>query len=812
MARFYNEKKYQDSFFPLPDMDNTSEEEKNTKEYAIAMAEAVWNLQLNDYNAIKHSAYDHNNLLRLYAQGRQPGDIYKSYLSSLDDSGVNKEKEAEGWLNVDFDNPFSFLPKFCNIYDGYMSDLDFDIRAFNIDIDSGAEEEEAMLEYWATSAFLDEINEVRATARQKPLSLEYTPKNINELEIIRQEGGFKQPYSKALEMLLKETEIGSNWDDVIVPKITADLRDIGAAAAYRYYEEETCKERNKYIDINDLIAQYSRYSDFRDSDYMGFRERMTISELRRKGFTEGQLSTIDDKLYGIYDNPTESEWKNKIELNDNYNKNDFNVDVLYLWWTDVVDKSKIEYITKNGDKKFLPYRETIEERKQKAKDSYDKKYGGTFHPKKDEAYISKKERVKTTRYKVIRHCKWIIGTSLAFDYGVMENQLRYKYNKPQIPISAYKISGKSLIDLLRKPEDLYAIGAFYFENALSKAVLDGYAVDESVLLASSDGGSKYDPITAINMHKETGYFIYRGMPDGVNRGGSPVPITKLPGNLGENMAAGIALMDRALGFVEDITGFSPVALGATPPKDAQVRTQQMALQSTNSAMRPHERAKKSIKQQLANLNAEGWQLGIKNDKKCREAASSIIGEDGVRILIIAKKLHTQYGMKLIAKPRSTDIQDVINSINESYERKRNNVPGGITGAQKIQLFIELKNGGNIYHIISKMNNWERKDLEEMEMRKQQNIILQNQGLEKIEIRKGQDAQELEKLKMRNMMIEADIETESAKVKNNNETRNDIIKALIDKDADFLNQMKQLLLESNLQQDLLKQNPKLQKNA
>lgn len=818
MAKYksLNEDKYKTGTFPYPAMEEVSEEEKNKKPYNLKMCEAVWHLYRTDRTSVGYSMYDYYNLFRLYAFGRQPSFIYKAYLSEQVNTSdrelsaesisrnmtTNQESQYKGWMNVDFENIFSFMPKVMRMFNGYMSDVDFDMKASNVDVDSGVEEENNMLEYWSKSFFLNDINEIRENAELPLETLDYQPDNLHELEIIKEEGGFKQPYAMDLEKCLTHTQNISNWKESLKEKLQTDLITCGCAFVYRYFNTETCKEQWGYVDPCDYIGQYSKHSDFSDSDSRGFKKRVTISELRRQGVSEKELEVISEKVYGLYGNPTEAEWKNQTQRTgttyDN-KKTDFCVDVLYLWWTDVVHEKKIKYVTKSGEVRLFNYDKKIEERRKNSKQRYIRNNGSEkgYRDRPDEKYVYSKEKVKDVRMRVMRHAKWIIGTDILLEYGLMENQVRPRYNEPENPIVGFKIPGRSMMDLLTKPADLYNIAVLRFENTLSRAVEEGYAVDTSVMIASEQGGD-YAAMKALELHRQTGYFLYEGMIDGLQRGGTPVPITKLPGTLGEGLMNALSVMESCLKFVEDITGFSPVTLGATPAPESQVGTQQMMAQSTMTAMKVYEDALKSIKQQLSNSSAEALQLLLKTDGKARKEYAKIIGKDGVDRIRKARKLHVQYGIDMVPKPKNTQIQEAIVSINRAYEMKlKSPETPGLNESQRTQLVLELHNGANIYQVLYKMDYWIRKDEQEIERKKEKFVKMQGEENQRLKQEEGKQAMQLEQLKLKNEVVKSNLKVEENKAVENQKTRGNIIETLIKEDAAFRNKMKEILLQNGL---------------
>jgi hypothetical protein len=800
--RFLKQEDYRLKVFPFPDMEGFSEKEKDEPDYNLAMAKAVHSLYNKDKTAFGLSMCELFDQLRLYGQGRQSPDIYKTFFSSqvtssssaaddIDGSGMrNREYQAKGWMNVDWEEIFSFMPKFSNILAGYLS-TDYDIRATNIDVDSGAEEESRMLDFWATTQFIGDINQLKKKAGLPLEKLDYIPSSLQELQDIKKEGGFKQPYVMELEELLKHTEEISDWDTSLREKIREDLKDLNVAFACWDYDDETCKVKWEYVDPKDAIIQYSRYNDFKSSDFKGFYKLHTISELRSQGFDGNRLMEVANQVSNVYDNPSEHEWnKSKKGSGYDYKYEDYRVMVMYLWWVDAEDERKIEYETANGDKRYFDYEENILKRREDRKRNFNQKYKGRkifIDNKPDGYYLQGREKVKSIRRRKVRHLKWLVGTDLIYDYGVMPNQVRPRYSEPELPVVGFKINGKSLTHTLRKVCDWFNIGAARFENTLSKAVDAGFAVDMSVMQSSGDGGKKYNPLKALQIHREGGYYFYKGMPGGIPRGGSPVPITALPGTLREGIESSIIIMDRCIKFVEDLTGLSPVALGATPPPKSQVGTTEMSLRSSYAGLKPLENAIRSIKRDLAMSSAEAIQQAIHVDQRARDEYAKVIGLDGVERIRAARKLHVQYGINLVARPTEEQRKELISDINLAYQKKSQGI-AGLNEAQKAQLILEIDNGGNLYRILYKMAYWIRKDQERLDKERIEGIDRQGMWNERLKKIDRDNVLTQEKAKQQNIQLEKELDTRSKVIINDNETRNRIREKLAERNTEYRNRL------------------------
>lgn len=804
MPRFIKEDSFKskNKVYPFPDMDGTSEEDKQKPKYSLSFMQAVHSMYCTDKLSLGYGMASALTIFRAYSKGRQSIEKYKTFYSGrtkrndstvsddIDGSGLtNKEYASKGWMNVLWDI-VSFMPRLGNVIKGYFSDLDWDIKASNVDIDSGAEEEENMLKFWNESYFTRTLNLLRKQAQLPQKTLEYIPQSIAELEEMKAAGGFKAAYVREHEEILKHSEDISDWDMSLKDKLREDLKDGSCAFAYIYYDPETSEVRWGYVDAADAIMQYSRYDDFRDADYGGFYKMTTISELRKLGFKIKDLESVAKDASGLYGNPSEAEWNNfNKEISPGYYKwNDYRVRVMWLWWNDVSSKKKLKYTTTNNEARYYNYDKTIAYRREKRKEKYEKKYGTKIayvDDKDDNYYFATREEVVETRTIKTYHSKWVVGTNMVYDYGLMPNQP----GDGKLPIVGYKLSGKSLTQILIPIEDMFHMSWLKFQNGLSKAAEEGYAIDISALADISDGDNKkFDPLELVKMWRQEGIFLYKGTPNlAIGRGGSPVPITKIAGSLGENLVNAINIMDRCIKFVEDLTGLSPVSLGSTPGKDTQVGTQEMSLRSTHAALTPLKEGIRYIKQQLADRSSICWQLALRNDRRARINAEKVIGREGVKLLMAAQGNHVRYGIKMLARPTDLDKQEIMQSLNNAYQKHLQGLPG-INDAQKILLQFELNNGGNIVAIAHKMGYLIRQDEERIAAEKREAIDRQGQWNQKLEDTRQNAMLKAEQMKSKRTEREYALKTRSETEIDRNKMDNEIRRQKIKANSEFLNEL------------------------
>jgi len=173
----------------FPAFDEIPEESKKQPAYSISVAEAIYSKYKNNKTAIGSDWGSFFHELRLYGLGKQSPDKYKKFLSGSSnatadvlDSTVSedtRETARKGWWNVNWENIVSFLPNLRSQVRGAMSEIDWNLRADAIDLDSGATEETRMLELYIGThpVFSKLINDLKQTANIPIEEQEFIPED-----------------------------------------------------------------------------------------------------------------------------------------------------------------------------------------------------------------------------------------------------------------------------------------------------------------------------------------------------------------------------------------------------------------------------------------------------------------------------------------------------------------------------------------------------------------------------------------------------------------------------------------------------------
>lgn len=793
--------------YEFPDLENTPEEVKSKPDYSIKIAKSIIEKYRKNRTATSESWCSFWDTLRLFGLGRQPSSLYKTFLSSATATNTNDGTDSdiqvdvrgqarEGWYNIMWDDIVSFIPNLKSQIRGHFAEIDYDIKADNIDMDSGAEEERRMMELFANThpVFGPMINNLKQSAKIPVEEPEYIPEGLQELEDLRKEGGFKSPYTQQHEKLLLHTENVSMWDRFLKDELLNDTMDVGYLFANVDYDDETCIPKWHYRDPKDVIIQFDHGTGFQSSDFGGWKERMTLSQLQQyrdyivnsKGekITDDEFKKIAKSVCGAENNPTEAEWQHfEKQLSLGYAYEKFNVNVYKMYWKDVENIKRIKYINKRGETRYYDYKDPIE-------GEYDLNYGDNEVPFGKEygdkyalnvtpigntkvsrvksksngfsanakihgkisykAYykLGKDEVIKKVRVRKLYHC-WIIDKSdYCIKYGVAPNQPRYEYSEPLLPLVGYRLPEKAITFRSVPIENVFQIAWYRLQNGLAKAMQGVYAINTSLL---GDNNKKLDSLKVLKAIRENQVLFYKlGMQSNV--GGTPIPLSYIPGNLAEVIQNEAAIMDMCMRWVEHQTGFSMISLGQTPSPETGLGVTERSIQMTQKSLMPIMTALRYVKEELAKRTSDMWQLAIQNDEKARAEAAKIIGEDGVFILQQAKSTGVQYGIKLLSRPDSDMKAAVIRTAEASAAK------GEITTDEKLFIIEQISSGANLREMRMKLRKMIQKNMIMRQQMEERKIALQGQQIKEQAAISAQTMQQTEMMKMK--AKDSEIKTQS----------------------------------------------------
>ena len=757
---------YKEKHFPFPNMD-ASLEEKSKESYALSTGKAIYSTHLRNRTGVSYTYSTAFGELRKFGRGIQDEERYKNFLSgkntnssgevTTDTDGSwtqNREYERKGWMNVLWDI-ISPANKIRNMIHGMFDEVDFDVMVDAVDADSGAEEEDKKWRLWSTTRSLvaQQLARMKAQAGLPQEQPDFIPESLDELEMYANAGGFKQAYSMALEKLIRHTDDVSDWEN-IKRKLVDDIIDLNIASVKCDYSDDEKKVKWRYADPEDLVIQYSKYEDYRDSEYAGEFKDITISELRRSLFKEGlsedDVNKIAAQNVGYKGNPSSNEWGeyNKLSSSSSWGYDYFKTCIFAFEWIDHTKEKKIKYVNKYGKTRWLPYTKGQK--------------------------LGNRETLVTTAKRTLYQGHWVVGTDYVFDFGPVYYQPRPQPKRVELTYKVFKLEGKSITGILMPVYDNIQLGWLKYQNALNTIFEEGYAVDWRMLQNISDGNKKFSAQEAIKMWRETGILPFMSTPVGqFYRGGAVLPAHKLPGGMGESLNQAVIRLNIQMKLIEDLTGLSPVALGGSPDPNAPVGTTERSLQATHNSLKPMIRSVFYLKNNLGVITGSRIQQLLKYDKESRKQYTKVIGAQDVESIMMARDNSVEYGYRMESRPTMSDKQQLLRSAEIAMAPGRNGQPG-LEFSDYTYIVERLMGGGNLkeirLYLVSAQKKTKRQQFQEQ-------MQIQQQA--------GQQQQQAKQQQLQGDMMKLKADTESKMMMQEQKHKNDMELKVVEMNADYM---------------------------
>jgi len=656
------------------------------------------------------------------------------------------------------------------MFHGMFDDIDFDIIADAVDADSGEEEENEKWKLWVNtrSPWAQRLLAAKAMAGLVPEQPDFVPDNIEELEMYRQAGAFKSAYAMEMEKLIRHIGDISEWEN-LKAKILDDIIDLNRAFVKADYDSDLKKIVWRYVDAEDMVIQYSKYNDFRDSSFGGEFHEVKISELRKKmlneGYSEDEVRDVAESYCGVYGNPSKTDFESYNNKHaGSYKYDNFTVIEFTYEWIDSDVEKKIRYENKFGKIRILPYN--------------------------DGQKLGKKETLVENTKQFLYKGSWVIGTNYTYDYGKVYYQPRPRPNKVELTYRGFILTGKSLTAQLYPVYDDIQIGWLQYQNSRAQLFNAGYAVDYRMLNNISDGEKKMDPMEVLKMWKETGILLFMSVGVGqYYKGGASIPVHRIEGGMAQALQDAIGRIQMAFMLIERMTGFSPVALGATPNPEAPVTTTERSLQATHNSMKPMIRGIFDMKNMLAKSTAPRLQQILKYDKEAEKEFIKVIGEGGVEAIKIAQSTAAELGIKLQARPTAQEKTSLLQAAQQAMMPGRDGIRG-ISIDEYTYILERLNANGNIKEIRLYLSQAKKRSERRSFQEKQALIQQQTQGNLQVNEQKMKAEAMIKKM-----------ETESQIAIDNNKAFHDLKLKMLDLNGKYINQLEQ---ESAKQQESVAQ--------
>jgi len=739
--------------FPNRDI---SEEEKNTAQYALDYAQAIYHRYLNDKCGIIYSRRDDLDLIRLYGKGSQPSSLYKNWqherANDDDDSNVlnqwRNRKSREGWENIS-QGVISPLPRIRSVLKGYIDQVGQDIFIDAIDPLSNDMKDNMKWHMFTIAQNMDFINEYHYQAGIPMEELEFLPVSETELNLYEAMGGFKMNYARAMEQIIKHTEEISELNDRLEDEWVDDSIDLGVIASRLIYDHNAKKYKYKYVDPKYLVMQFVESGDYSRSEWAGYVEPYTISELKQlmpdkpEDFFR-QLSYIHRDHHGnkagVFSD--DEDWDNfsKHSLsNGSFDYDDFIVEVLEVEWIDYVQKRNLVYTNRYGHKTVKPL-------------------GKESEVKLTENQKKRGSKDLRTQMRKLRGAKWVVGTDIVFDHGPVNMTDRPKKSEVMHSFRLYTLSDLPLTEQLIPIADDLAIAWYRWQDDRNTLQRAGYSIDVGMMDNINEGGEDWNFLEILKFWKDTRYLLHQQSLSGKYEGGGITPIQPIQSLVKEALEEFIFTWDAAIRRIVDITGINEVMLGGTVGPSAQVGTTQLSVQGAANVLKPIIKNIGRMKKELAESVIRRLQLAFKTRKDIADGYADVIGEADVELLRMAEKDAVQYGLHFEDKPSDEMKRNILDAAAASLQARRDGKPG-IDISQYLYITQQLSSGGNIKELAALLDYLNVKSEKQIQANKERDIQMQNQGLAQIEQQKQQNEASKQQMETKGKIAVVQAETE-----------------------------------------------------
>jgi hypothetical protein len=707
--------KYIDTTYQIPS-DDIDPKDKRTAKYALAWAQAVYQMHVRDQGGIRYTKLQDIDLARQYAEGRQPVEKYLDILCPKD----KETGQRRSYMDISTDI-LSIIPKFRSIVIGKFLQWEHDIVANAVDEDSGAERQNARYDKWAQAQlkkYLEPLKDLLQEGVGQELFDEMLPRTMEELDMMESAGAFKLKWEAGMELLLKDAFNLSDWNE-IKHKAYEDIFDLAMFATRDYTDKITGKAKCRYVDPKRLIVRHSRDHLYRNIDYAGEIVDMTPNQIRADAGEQIPCDQLNE-IIRLYRDSNHLDFVFNENINDLYEQYG-NMDVKVM---DLTFK-------------------TIDTMKQEVKKD---NYGNTRHYNVDYSYkLSEEQIAKGNREilvgkkQMVYKCKWIVGSNYIYDFGPDVDILRDNKKMVKLPFNIYRLSRKSMLDSIIPLEDHIQLAWLKFQNTLAKAAPGGIAVDVGALKNITNGTNKMKPLELLSIRRQTGDLLFKSTThhSQMINPNAGRPIIDLPGGAGAELDEHIKVIDFNINMIRQITGINELMDATAPRPGTLVGTAEIAEQGTNNTLFNLYNAYKTIKENTStNLSLRIQNIIRYVDYKPYE---KVIGTALVNVFKQNSPIsHAEYGIKLQLKPTAQEKRSILEKAQWAFQQQ----PPMITLSDLMKVEQEIKYG-SIHMARIYLMYKEEQYREKQQMQQIQNIQAQSQAIQE----QQQNALEGEMMKM-----------------------------------------------------------------
>lgn len=555
--------------FPFPD-ENIDPEIKKEKNYALEFCKAAWyDAETHLPNNCFYKAKEKYDQIRQYMLGRQPIDDYKK-IQRVD------EEDDTTLFPMDF-SILRIVPNRRAVAIGKMAQRNYRPSAIAVDALAKDEMDLWYAEQKAKLLIRDQIKNTNPELLESPeLSIDQDePADMDELEMEVKFGGTnKRKLGKEAEMAIRLAFFWNKVPDNQRIQQFRNLFDWGWAIAKDDIGADN-KPKARVVDPRRFVTNFCRRSDMSDMKFAGEVYEVTFDELEvmmQKKLSDDERSQIENDNSKLFTGINTQTYNGPISRSDDRNK----VRILDLAWYST-DTLTLE----SGVNKFGNPVMTFAEFK-----------------KSGDKYIKK----------VVRNVyqgKWIVGTDMIFDYGLMGAQKRAPWNLADVllPYHVYGVDihemqvnaiGESLIPMA----DSIQVGWLKIQSIRNQMIPYGFDIDLDALEDVSLGAKKMTSKQVLDLFFSTGVLIGRRK-DASDRNPNYRAIQSIENRFGQALSEAWNDFTMNINLIREVTGFNELTDGSTPNPKTLIPVAKMAYEATNNALYGIIKAEKDLLFSLA---------------------------------------------------------------------------------------------------------------------------------------------------------------------------------------------------------------------
>lgn len=514
--------------------DDLSPLEKKQEAYNLKAAKYIWNQFYSGMDTIgrdKRADFKEN---RLFADGNQDNRQY------MEATGLKKDNQGNyvSYSDIDY-TPIGLCRNIVRSILNKLRNIRFDPEVEAIDSMSQSEKNEKLAEIQAKMMLAPVVKEILGTDIADG---EYLPNSQQELEMYKKIG-MKLSDEIAMEYYLKAVANDNKYEYYVEKACDHDFVCCDMAGQYLYYDENGFV-RMEHIDMADFgIINGGKKRDFTDAKAFCIVKNYSIEELRMlcpDELSDEEWTDIAMKINRNNVTPYQTSMKDRYLLSQIF------ADVAICYWQTIDTYTKEEKDGDDGSKRV----------KMRASDW---KPGENS---KRKAYTTKVHKWYTAWY--------IPNAQKVLKYGPMPNMIRKKYkskkNRALCPVTVVRVSpnlvknSASIIDSIKKFENLATLAYIKVQNELANALPDGLEINIEAVAAGTDYVKTQDLQEAIAYGMQTNkWFIARkGGLDDMNSGRA---IQSIPGGATKALSDYIMIIRTAKDFMHELSGVPQVDVG-----------------------------------------------------------------------------------------------------------------------------------------------------------------------------------------------------------------------------------------------------------